>query len=49
VPSRHRTFVALANSDGLSAKFSLGSGDLMSSPVAREFLEAFVFGDAPLQ
>ena len=49
VPSKQRTFVALANSDGLSARFSLGSGDLESSPVAREFLEAFVFGDAILQ
>jgi hypothetical protein len=42
-------FVALANSDGLSAKFALGSGNLMSSPVAREFLEAFAFSDTPLQ
>src|SRR5215212_1069274 len=49
VPSRQRTFVALANSDGLSAPFSLGSGDLESSSVAREFLQAFVFGDAILQ
>ncbi len=49
VPSKQRTFVALANSDGLSAKFSLGAGDLESSSVAREFLEAFVFGDAVLQ
>ena len=49
VPSSQRTFVALANFDGLSADFSLGSGDLMSSPVAQEFLEAFVFGDASLQ
>lgn len=49
VPSKQRTFVALANSDGLSAKFSLGSGDLESSSVAREFLQAFVFGDAVLQ
>ena len=49
VPSKGRTFVALANSDGLSADFSLGSGDLESSPVAREFLEAFVFGNAILQ
>jgi len=49
VPSRQRTFVALANSDGLSAGFPLGSGELESSPVAREFLEAFVFGNADLQ
>lgn len=49
VPSKQRTFVALANSDGLSAKFDLGSGDLLSSSVAREFLEAFAFRDTPLQ
>ena len=49
IPSKQRMFVALANSDGLSANFALGSGDLMSSPVAREFLEAFAFPDTPLQ
>jgi hypothetical protein len=49
VPSRQRTFVALANSDGLSADFSLGNGYLESSPVAKEFLQAFIFGDAVLQ
>ena len=45
IPSTKRAFVALANSDRLSADFNLGGGDLMSSPVAKEFLEAFVFGD----
>ena len=49
VPSKNLAFVALANSDRLSADFSLGSGDLMSSPVAKEFLEAYVFGDAVLR
>jgi len=49
VPSMKRTFIALANSDGLSAKFPLGSGDLESSPIASEFLNAFVFGNTPLQ
>jgi CubicO group peptidase (beta-lactamase class C family) len=49
VPSLRRTFVTLANSDGLSADFPLGKGDLESSPVAREFLEAFVFGNADLR
>ena len=48
VPSRQRVFVALANSDGLSRRFSLGSGDLLSSSVAKEFLEAFIFGNSPL-
>jgi CubicO group peptidase (beta-lactamase class C family) len=49
VPSTRRTFVALANSDGLSAGFPIGKGELESSPIAREFLEAFVFGSAPLR
>jgi CubicO group peptidase (beta-lactamase class C family) len=48
VPSKQRTFVALANSDGLSSSFPLGAGNLLSSPIAREFLEAFIFGDTPL-
>lgn len=49
VPSKRLTFVALGNSDRLSAEFPLGSGNLESSPVAREFLEAFVFGNGVLQ
>lgn len=48
VPERGLTFVILANSDGLSSAFRLGAGDLMSSPMAKEFLNAFVFGDAQL-
>ena len=44
VPSRRLTFVVLTNSDGLSAPFALGSGDLMSSPMARLFVNAFVTG-----
>jgi hypothetical protein len=48
VPSKQRTFVALANSDGLSSRFPLGAGNLLSAPIAREFLEAFIFGDTPL-
>ena len=43
-PSRGLTFVALTNSDQLSARFSLGSGDLMSSTVAQAFVNAFVTG-----
>ena len=43
-PSRGLTFVALTNSDQLSARFKLGSGDLMSSPVAQAFVNAFVTG-----
>jgi CubicO group peptidase (beta-lactamase class C family) len=48
VPERGLTFVLLANSDRLSRGTSLGSGDLLSSKPAREFLDAFVFGAASL-
>ena len=43
-PSRGLTFVALTNSDQLSARFRLGAGDLMSSTVAQAFVNAFVTG-----
>ena len=43
-PSRGLTFVVLTNSDQLSARFRLGSGDLMSSTVAQAFVNAFVIG-----
>ena len=43
-PSRGLTFVVLTNSDQLSARFNLGSGDLMSSTVAQVFVNAFVTG-----
>jgi CubicO group peptidase (beta-lactamase class C family) len=43
-PSRGLTFVVLTNSDQLSARFRLGSGDLMSSTVAQAFVRAFVTG-----
>ena len=46
VPDRGLTFVLLANSDGLSRNTRLGTGDLLSSPAARAFLDAFVFGQA---
>jgi CubicO group peptidase (beta-lactamase class C family) len=39
VPARGITFVLLANSDGLSRPFRLGSGDLESSPFAVAFLD----------
>jgi CubicO group peptidase (beta-lactamase class C family) len=48
VPDRGLTFVILANSDALSAPYQLGPGKLDSSPWAREFLDAFVFGSATL-
>lgn len=42
VPERGLTFVVLANADRLSADYPLGAGRLMESPVAQEFLRAFV-------
>jgi CubicO group peptidase (beta-lactamase class C family) len=48
VPDRGLCFVLLANADGLSRGTSLGSGNLQSSPAARAFLDAFVFGHATL-
>jgi len=41
VPTRDLTLVLLANSDGLSAPFDLGRGDLLRSPFALAFLDAF--------
>lgn len=46
VPDRGLAFVLLANSDCLSRNTSLGAGELLSSPAARAFLDAFVFGPA---
>ena len=48
VPSKGLTFVALANSDTLTSTVNLGNGDLMVSPMAREFVNAFVIGNAQL-
>ena len=48
VPSRGLTFVALANTDALSSPYPLAAGKLDSSPWARAFLDAFVFGTADL-
>jgi CubicO group peptidase (beta-lactamase class C family) len=42
VPSQQLTFVLLANTEGLSAPYGLGGGDLLKSPWARAFLERFV-------
>jgi CubicO group peptidase (beta-lactamase class C family) len=42
LPSRGLTFILLANSDGLSAPFSLGNGDVTASIFARVFLRLFV-------
>lgn len=48
VPDRGLTFVVLANTDGLSSAYSLGSGKLDSSPWAQEFLDTFVIGSLAL-
>jgi CubicO group peptidase (beta-lactamase class C family) len=42
VPDRHLTLILLANSDGLSAPFSLQDGDVNSSLFARTFLRLFI-------
>jgi CubicO group peptidase (beta-lactamase class C family) len=41
LPRRGVTLVLLANSDGLTAPFSLANGDLTASPFARVFLHIF--------
>jgi CubicO group peptidase (beta-lactamase class C family) len=43
--ARRRTFVLLANSDGLSREFDLDDGDLERSPFAREVLAFWKAGD----
>lgn len=42
VPNRHLTFIALANSDGLSAPYALDAGDVTNSLFAKLFLKTFV-------
>ncbi len=48
VPERKLTFVVLANSDRLSKPYLLGIGALMTSPIARVFVESFATGDSQL-
>ena len=48
VPDRELTLVILANTDGLSAPYRLGGGQLEGSPWAREFLDRFVIRREPL-
>ena len=45
VPSQNLTFIIMANTDNLSRPTSLGSGDLLSSPVGLAFLKEFFFPD----
>jgi CubicO group peptidase (beta-lactamase class C family) len=47
-PAKGLTFVALANSDGLTSPYPLANGDLLVSPVAAEFVRSFVTGTTPL-
>ena len=47
-PANGLTFVALANSDGLTNRYDLAAGDAMVSPLAAEFVRAFVTGTTPL-
>jgi hypothetical protein len=42
VPSKDLTFIVLANSDGLSAPYSLENGDVTKSLFAQVFLKLFV-------
>lgn len=42
LPGRDLTLILLANSDGLSARYSLQSGDVTASPFASTFLRIFV-------
>jgi CubicO group peptidase (beta-lactamase class C family) len=42
LPERKVALILLANSDGLSAPFFLGAGDVMRSPFANSFLRVFV-------
>jgi CubicO group peptidase (beta-lactamase class C family) len=42
IPGKHLTLILLANSDGLSAPFSLQDGDINASLFARAFLRLFV-------
>jgi CubicO group peptidase (beta-lactamase class C family) len=42
LPERKMTLILLANSDGLSAPFLLGAGDVIRSPFANSFLRIFV-------
>jgi hypothetical protein len=41
VPKKDATFILFANSDGASADFHLGKGDVLRSPFAVSFLKIF--------
>jgi CubicO group peptidase (beta-lactamase class C family) len=48
VPEKKLTFVLMANSDMLSARYPLGDRDIWLSPYAKEFLKSFVLSGAQL-
>ena len=41
IPEKEITLILLANSDGASASFGLGMGNILSSPFAIEFINLF--------
>ena len=42
LPARGLTFIALANSDGLTGPYNLQNGDVTASPFAALFLKFFI-------
>jgi CubicO group peptidase (beta-lactamase class C family) len=47
VPEEGLTFILLANSDGASAPFNLGAGDVLKSPFAVTFINLFTDVEVP--
>jgi len=47
VPEQETTLILLANSDGASASFNLGAGDVLRSPFATAFLRRFADIEIP--
>ena len=42
IPEKETTLILLANSDGASASFGLGEGNVLNSPFAAEFINLFI-------
>lgn len=42
IPEEETTLILLANSDGASASFGLGEGNVLNSPFAAEFIDLFI-------
>ena len=47
VPEKELTLLLLANSDGASAPFNLGAGDVLTSPFAVTFINLFTEVEVP--